>query len=190
MVWTLWKFSVTGKHKAVLEEPSIPLYSDNDCGLEIEGIDLLSCNAPGCNLTVCKRAHTIFPLVLIKLIIFYSQYHMACRGELSKPQGGWFCDDECKKNAGFYIRKPWKPRHKVYMSINSICSNFGNQQTSLFSNRGRGVWGKKNLNGKKEHDVWDCMGFFPCVPLGLCGFVSRQSSSFHCPCSDPHSSLF
>ena len=149
MVWTLWKFPVTGKHKVVLEEPSIPLYSDNDCGLEIEGIDLLSCNAPGCNLTVCKRAHTIFPLVLSKLIIFYSQYHMACRGELSKPQGGWFCDDECKKNAGFHIGKPWKPRHKVYMSINRICSNFGNQQTPLFSNRGRGGGVKKTLMAKK-----------------------------------------
>ena len=62
-------------------------------------VDLLSCNAPGCNLTVCKCTNIIFPLVVLtKLIIFYSQYHMTCRGELSKPQGGWFCDDECKKN--------------------------------------------------------------------------------------------
>ena len=45
-------------------------------------------------------------VVLNKLIIFYSQYHMTCRGELSKPQWGWFCDDECKKNAGFGIGKP------------------------------------------------------------------------------------
>ena len=36
------------------EEPSIPLCADDDCGLEIEGIDLLSCNAPGCNSTVCN----------------------------------------------------------------------------------------------------------------------------------------
>jgi hypothetical protein len=28
---------------------------------------------------------------------------MTCRGELSKPQGGWFCDDECKKKAGFRV---------------------------------------------------------------------------------------
>ena len=48
----------------------------------------LSCNAPGCNLTVCKCTH-IFPLT--KLIILYFQYHMTCRGKLSKPQGVWFC---------------------------------------------------------------------------------------------------
>ena len=83
----------------VLKEPSIPLCANDDCGIEIEGIDLLSCNAPGCNLTVCKCTNIIFSLVVLtKLIIFYSQYHMTCRGELSKPQGGWFCDDECKKN--------------------------------------------------------------------------------------------
>ena len=52
----------------VLEEPSIPLCVDDDCGIEIEGVDLLSCNAPGCNLTVCKCTNTIFPLVLTKLI--------------------------------------------------------------------------------------------------------------------------
>ena len=140
MVWPLWKFPVTGKGKTVLKEPSIPLCANDDCGIEIEGIDLLSCNAPGCNLTVCKCTNTIFPLVVLtKLIIFYSQYHtMTCTGELSKPQGDWFCDDKCKKNAGFHIGKPWKHRRKVYMSINSICSDLSNQQTSLFSNRGKG----------------------------------------------------
>ena len=82
---TVWKFPVTGKGKAVLKKPSIPLCANDDCGI----VDLLSCNAPGCNLTVCKCTNTIFPLVVLtKLIIFYSQYHMTCRGELSKPQGG------------------------------------------------------------------------------------------------------
>ena len=52
--------SLPFKRKAVLEEPTIPLCTDDDCGLEIEGIDLLSCDAPGCNLTVCTCAH-IFP---------------------------------------------------------------------------------------------------------------------------------
>ena len=54
MVSPLWKFLVTGECKVVLEEPSIPLYANDDCELKIEGIELLSCNAPGCNLTVCK----------------------------------------------------------------------------------------------------------------------------------------
>jgi hypothetical protein len=95
--------------------PTIALCADDDCGIEIEGtIDLLSCNAPGCqcNLTVGKEVHhDIFPLT--KLIILYSQYHMTCRGKLSKPQGGWFCDDECKKNAGFRVGKARKRRRKV-----------------------------------------------------------------------------
>ena len=38
---------------------------------------------------------------------------MTCRGELSKPQGGWFCDDDCKKNAGFRVGKARKRRRKV-----------------------------------------------------------------------------
>ena len=38
---------------------------------------------------------------------------MTCRGELSKPQGGWFCDDECKKNAGFRVGNAQKRRRKV-----------------------------------------------------------------------------
>ena len=44
---TMWKFPVTGKGKAVLKKPSIPLCANDDCGIEIEGIDLLSCNALG-----------------------------------------------------------------------------------------------------------------------------------------------
>ena len=66
------------KRKAVLEEPSIHLCADDDCGLEIEGTDLLSCNAPGCNSTVCKHAHTIFQLVLTKthFLLFSVPYDM------------------------------------------------------------------------------------------------------------------
>ena len=42
------------KCKAMFEEPTIALYADEYCGLEIESIDLLSCDTPGCNLTVHK----------------------------------------------------------------------------------------------------------------------------------------
>ena len=57
---TVWKFPVTGKGKAVLKKPSIPLCANDDCAIEIEGIDLLSCNAPGCNLTLCKCTNAIY----------------------------------------------------------------------------------------------------------------------------------
>ena len=46
--------SLPVKCKAMFEEPTIALCADDDCGLEIESIDLLSCDAPGCNLTVRK----------------------------------------------------------------------------------------------------------------------------------------
>ena len=42
------------KCKVMFEEPTIALYADDYCGLEIESIDLLSCDTPGCNLTVHK----------------------------------------------------------------------------------------------------------------------------------------
>ncbi|KDR81053.1 hypothetical protein GALMADRAFT_91766 [Galerina marginata CBS 339.88] len=52
---------------------------DDGCGADIAERDLLRCDAPGCALT----------------------YHLSCQGLFEKPTGGWFCDDECKKNAGF-----------------------------------------------------------------------------------------
>ena len=128
MVWPLWKFPVTGKRKAVLEEPSIPLCADDDWGLEIEGIDLLSWNAPspGSNLTVCKCAHTIFPLVLTKLVIFYSQYHMTCKGK-SYLNLRWvgFVMTSAKKLLAFILESiestnTGVEQWNLYMSINSI----------------------------------------------------------------------
>ena len=90
MVWPLWKFSVTGKGKAVLKEPSIPLCANDDCGI----VDLL----------LCKCTNTIFPLVVLtKFIIFYSQYHMACRGELSNLRGVGFVMTSVRKMLAFVL---------------------------------------------------------------------------------------
>ena len=37
------------KRKAMFEEPNIALCADDDCGLKIESIELLLCDAPRCN---------------------------------------------------------------------------------------------------------------------------------------------
>ncbi|GJE96780.1 hypothetical protein PsYK624_129860 [Phanerochaete sordida] len=37
-------------------------------------------------------------------------YHLACRGLLERPIGGWFCDDECTENAGFRVAKRRRTR--------------------------------------------------------------------------------
>ncbi|GJE96106.1 hypothetical protein PsYK624_122990 [Phanerochaete sordida] len=37
-------------------------------------------------------------------------YHLACRGLLERPIGGWFCDDECTENAGFRVTKRRRAR--------------------------------------------------------------------------------
>ncbi|KAF9547125.1 hypothetical protein CPC08DRAFT_729779 [Agrocybe pediades] len=55
--------------------------ADIECGTEIEPDELLCCQAPGCGL----------------------KYHLRCRGLLEKPSGNWFCDDDCKENAGFRV---------------------------------------------------------------------------------------
>ena len=31
------------------------------------------------------------------------QYHLLCQGLVDKPVGGWFCNNECKKNAGYRV---------------------------------------------------------------------------------------
>ena len=65
--------SLPVKRKAVLEEPMILLCADDDCRLEIMVIDLLSCDTPGCNLTV-RKCTFIFSLStgkLIQVILYY-----------------------------------------------------------------------------------------------------------------------
>ncbi|PBK88629.1 hypothetical protein ARMGADRAFT_1065534 [Armillaria gallica] len=51
-----------------------------DCDLDIDDLtELLGCSCPGCDL----------------------KYHLACRGLLENPSNEWFCDDDCRENAGF-----------------------------------------------------------------------------------------
>ncbi|KAF8157792.1 hypothetical protein B0H34DRAFT_428377 [Crassisporium funariophilum] len=65
----------------VLEVDKENFCADEGCEKTIEEIDLLCCSAPGCGLT----------------------YHLTCQGLFERPSGKWFCDDECKKNAGWRV---------------------------------------------------------------------------------------
>lgn len=67
---------------------TVPVDDDlvcNDPGCEtlINDVDLLRWDSPGCHLV----------------------YHLTCQGLVAKPVGGWFCDDECQRNAGFTVCK-------------------------------------------------------------------------------------
>jgi len=61
------------------------------------------CDSPGCYLTVRLAQISLFTL----LNLFYIYYHLRCQGLIQKPAGGWFCDDECKRNARFTVQK-WR----------------------------------------------------------------------------------
>ncbi|KIK05233.1 hypothetical protein K443DRAFT_675348 [Laccaria amethystina LaAM-08-1] len=65
------------------------LCADEGCETVIEERDLLRCGA--CNLV----------------------YHLTCRGLIERPGGGWFCDDECKANAGGRVVSTRKRRRRV-----------------------------------------------------------------------------
>ncbi|KAF8226536.1 hypothetical protein L208DRAFT_1406855 [Tricholoma matsutake] len=55
--------------------------NDPGCETLVSNVDLLRCDSPGC----------------------YLVYHLTCHGLIEKPSGGWFCDDECKRNVGFRV---------------------------------------------------------------------------------------
>jgi hypothetical protein len=46
--------------------------------------------------------------VLLMFLLF--QFHLSCQGLLEKPSGGWFCDSDCRENAGFRVGKQSKKR--------------------------------------------------------------------------------
>ncbi|KAF8874313.1 hypothetical protein CPB84DRAFT_1853644 [Gymnopilus junonius] len=62
--------------------------NDPGCESPINESELLCCDCPGC----------------------YLMYHLSCRGLIKKPDQAWFCDNECRKNAGFKVVGPRKRR--------------------------------------------------------------------------------
>lgn len=78
--------------------------NDPGCETLVDEVDFLRCDSPGCYLVVSLFHFTDYdyqkdsPSEII-------QYHLTCRGLVKKPAGRWFCDDECRRNAGFTVRK-------------------------------------------------------------------------------------
>ncbi|KAF8897104.1 hypothetical protein CPB84DRAFT_1748133 [Gymnopilus junonius] len=49
--------------------------------MAIEDADLMWCSGPRCKFV----------------------YHITCRGLFEKPKNAWFCDNDCRRNAGFRV---------------------------------------------------------------------------------------
>ena len=82
--------------------------TDEGCEASIDDEnELLRCDAPGCHLTVSVLRG------FGRLLIMSPQYHLSCQGLVDKPVGGWFCDDECKKNAGYRVGGGRKRRRRA-----------------------------------------------------------------------------
>ena len=85
------------RKRRILEVDQENLCADDGCEKTIGEGDLLRCDAPGCGLTVSYILHCY------NLDLPHIQYHLTCQGLFEKPSGGWFCDDECRKNAGWQV---------------------------------------------------------------------------------------
>ena len=89
-----------GRQTAPVDENLV--CNDLECETLINDGDLLRCDSPGCYLVVSQLNFATHSRDLPAVII---QYHLTCRGLVEKPAGGWFCDDDCRRNAGFTVRK-------------------------------------------------------------------------------------
>jgi len=65
------------------------------------------CEDDGCGAKIVERE-----LLRCDALINESQYHLLCQGLFEKPTRGWFCDDKCKKNAGFRVGSGRKRRRR------------------------------------------------------------------------------
>jgi hypothetical protein len=96
-----------------LEEDTVTgssnICADDGCEASIDDeSEILRCDAPGCRLTVRVSIGGFTGF----LLIVNPQYHLSCQGLFERPVGGWFCDDECKKNAGYRVGGGRKRRRR------------------------------------------------------------------------------
>ena len=73
--------------------------------------DLLCCDGPLCTEKVCISAS-----IYTHSWAHYFQFHLSCQGLLERLAGGWFCDSDCKENAGFRVRK-WSKRWRTAWNV-------------------------------------------------------------------------
>ena len=89
------------RRKAPSEVNEEPFCSD--CELVIRDDHLLKCSELSCTEKVCLNMYYV--VLKACLLPSFIQYHLACRGLVEQPDGEWFCNDDCKENAGLRVSK-------------------------------------------------------------------------------------
>jgi hypothetical protein len=84
--------------------------AESDCEDPSSQEDKVMCAGPGCNAMVC-----LFLSVFECELIENGKYHLSCVGLDVAPDGGWFCDVVCRKNAGQRVAPVRKRRRIVVL---------------------------------------------------------------------------
>lgn len=84
--------------------------AETDCNDPLSQEEKIRCARPGCN----AKVHAFFLVLAQNLTVEDSQYHLSCVGLDAVPTGGWFCDADCRTNAGQRIAPARKRRRIVF----------------------------------------------------------------------------
>jgi hypothetical protein len=84
--------------------------AESDCEDPSSQEEKVTCAGPGCNAMV-RHSLTVF----IHKLKGNRKYHLSCVGLDVLPIGGWFCDTDCRKNAGQRVA-PVRKRRRVVVS--------------------------------------------------------------------------
>jgi hypothetical protein len=86
--------------------------AESDCEDPSSQEEKVVCAGPGCNAMVCHSlTHFIHKLKWDR----DCKYHLSCVGLDAVPTGGWFCDTDCRKNAGQRVA-PVRKRRRIVVS--------------------------------------------------------------------------
>ena len=86
--------------------------AESDCEDPLSQEEKVMCTGPGCNAMVC---HSESLTVFIYKLRGNRKYHLSCVGLDVVPTGGWFCDMDCRKNAGQRVA-PVRKRRRIVVS--------------------------------------------------------------------------
>jgi hypothetical protein len=84
--------------------------AESDCEDPSSQEQKVTCAGPGCHAMVC---HSL--TVFIHKLSRNHKYHLSCVGLDIVPTGGWFCDTDCRKNAGQRVA-PVRKRRRIVVS--------------------------------------------------------------------------
>lgn len=105
----------TGRRKRILKRRPECDYDDSDHCAESDCEDSqrteITCTGPACGRKVRSRPSSICIYALT--VIYVPQYHLVYVALSVVPEGGWFCDEDCRENAGFRRRGVKKTRKRA-----------------------------------------------------------------------------